>query len=61
MTAGTSTPRNRAKATATAAIVPVWMTANSVQPYRNPAAGERPSRRNTYCPPAFGIIAASSA
>jgi hypothetical protein len=31
-TAGTSTPRNLPNATATAAIVPVWMTTNSVQP-----------------------------
>ncbi len=39
-TAGTSTPRNRAKATATAAIVPVWITRKSVQPYRKPQSGE---------------------
>src|SRR5262249_28425472 len=31
-TAGTSTPRNRAKPTETAAIVPVWITRNNVQP-----------------------------
>ncbi len=31
-TEGTSTPRKRAKPTATAAIVPVWMTRKSVQP-----------------------------
>ena len=30
--AGTSTPRSRAQATDTAAIVPVWITRNSVQP-----------------------------
>ena len=30
--AGKNTAVNRAKATATAAIVPVWITANSVQP-----------------------------
>ena len=32
LTEGTSTPRKRAKATATAAMVPLWMTANRVQP-----------------------------
>ena len=36
------------------------MTRNSVQPYRNPHSGENASRRYTYCPPARGIIAASS-
>jgi hypothetical protein len=30
--AGTRTPRKRENATATAAIVPVWITRNSVQP-----------------------------
>src|SRR5215469_13955944 len=58
--AGQSTPVNRAKATATAAMVPVWMTVNSVQPYRKPRMGENASPRYTYMPPAFGIIAASS-
>ena len=38
-TAGTRTPRNRANATATAAIVPVWITRSIVQPKRNPASG----------------------
>src|SRR6266849_1228902 len=37
------------------------MTSNSDQPKRNPAAGPYASRRKTYCPPACGIIAASSA
>src|SRR5919112_2033373 len=37
------------------------MTMERVQPKRNPAAGDRPSRRKTYCPPARGIMAASSA
>jgi hypothetical protein len=32
LTDGTSTLRNRANATATAAMVPVWMTAKSVHP-----------------------------
>jgi hypothetical protein len=36
------------------------MTRKSVQPYRKPQSGEKASRRYTYCPPAFGIIAASS-
>src|SRR6185436_15359448 len=36
------------------------MTRNSVHPYRNPHSGENASRRYTYWPPAFGIIAASS-
>src|SRR4029077_14924644 len=36
------------------------MTRNSVQPYRKPHSGENASRRYTYWPPAFGIIAASS-
>src|SRR5262249_502450 len=39
-TQGTTTPRNLAKATATAAIVPLWMTRKRVQPYRNPNTGE---------------------
>ena len=39
-TQGTSTPRNLAKATATAAIVPVWITRKRVQPYRKPTSGE---------------------
>src|SRR5205807_9112436 len=58
---GASTPMKRAKATATAAIVPVWITKSNDQPKRKPAAGPYASRRNTYCPPARGIIAASSA
>src|ERR1700677_1550051 len=33
---------------------------NKVQPYRNPRVGENDSRRYTYCPPACGIMAASS-
>ena len=33
------------EADATAAIVPVWMTRNSVQPYRKPHSGENASRR----------------
>src|SRR3954451_12885973 len=32
-----------------------------VQPYRYPVVRPYASRRNTYSPPAFGIIAASSA
>ena len=59
-TAGTNTPRNRANATATAAMVPVWITRNSVHPYRKPGRCPSPSRRKTYCPPALGIAAASS-
>jgi hypothetical protein len=31
---GTNTAVKRAKATATAAMVPVWITVNRVQPYR---------------------------
>ena len=57
---GRRTAVNFAKATATAAIVPVWMTRKSVQPYKNPTRGFHASRRYTYCPPARGIIAASS-
>jgi len=60
LTDGKKTPRNFPKATPTAAIVPVWMTMNSVHPYRNPHRGPSASRRYTYCPPALGIIAASS-
>ena len=37
--AGTRTPRYREKATATAAMVPVWITRNKVQPYRKPQSG----------------------
>lgn len=57
---GHITPRNRAKATATAAIVPVWITSKSVHPNRNAHIPPYASRRYTYCPPACGIIAASS-
>ena len=42
---GKKTPRNFPKATATAAIVPVWITRKSVQPYRNPNNGLNDSRR----------------
>ena len=45
VSAGHSTPANRANATPTAAIAPVWITANRVQPYRYPDSGEIPSRR----------------
>ncbi len=38
--AGNNTPRKRAKPTATAAIVPVWITRNKVQPYKKPHNGE---------------------
>src|SRR6266404_2117693 len=55
------TPEKFAKATATAAIVPVWITKNSAQPKRKPIEGPKASRRKTYCPPARGHIAASSA
>ena len=58
---GTSTAVNRANATATAAIVPVWITVSIAQPKRKPASGPYASRKNTYCPPARGSIAASSA
>ena len=60
LTPGKNTPRNLQNATPTAAIVPVWMTRNSVQPYKNPQSGPKASRRYTYWPPALGIIAASS-
>src|SRR5579859_7286487 len=43
--AGNNTPRYRAKPIATAAIVPVWITRNSVQPYKKPHNGENASRR----------------
>ena len=42
---GTKMPRNLPKATPTAAIVPVWITRNSVQPYKNPQSGPSASRR----------------
>ena len=45
VSAGQSTAAKRANAAPTAAIAPVWMTANSVQPYRYPKSGEIPSRR----------------
>src|SRR2546426_6858683 len=44
---GQKTLVNRANATATAAMVPVWMTTNRVQPYRYPNRGEMASRRYT--------------
>src|SRR5690349_24763198 len=37
------------------------MIRNKPQPKRNPVAGPYASRRKTYCPPARGHIAASSA
>ena len=42
---GKKTPRNFAKATATAAMVPVWITRNRVQPKRNPQMRPRASRK----------------
>src|SRR5580692_4962501 len=42
---GNNTPRYRANPTATAAIVPVWITRNNVHPYKNPQSGEYASRR----------------
>jgi hypothetical protein len=42
---GRSAPRYLAKPTETAAIVPVWITRKSVQPYRKPHSGENASRR----------------
>ena len=57
---GTSTPVNLAKATATAAMTPVWMTKNSVQPYRKAVSRPKASRKYTYCPPTFGNILANS-
>src|SRR6266404_5605621 len=60
-TRSVNTPMKLAKATATAAIVPVCTTKNSDQPNRKPVAGPKASRRKTYCPPARGIIAANSA
>src|SRR5258705_6948027 len=56
-----STQIKFAKATATAAIVPVCMIRNSAQPKRKPIEGPYASRRKTYCPPARGHIAATSA
>src|SRR5258708_12682526 len=53
---GNNTPRYRENPMATAAIVPVWITRNSVQPYKNPHSGEYASRKYTYCPPACGNI-----
>jgi hypothetical protein len=43
--AGHRMPRKRAKAMPTAAMVPVWITMNSVQPYRKPQRGEKASRK----------------
>src|ERR1051325_10948326 len=57
----TRTPVKFANATATAAIVPVWMIRNRPQPKRNPTGGPYASRRNTYWPPARGHMAANSA
>ena len=50
-----------ANATATAAMVPVWITSRVDQPKTKPIDGPYASRRKTYCPPARGIIAATSA
>jgi len=36
---------------------PVWITRNSVQPYKNPTGAKYASRKYTYCPPACGNIA----
>src|SRR6202162_2519782 len=43
--AGAKTPRYRANPIATAAIVPVWITRNNVQPYRKPQSGEYAPRK----------------
>jgi hypothetical protein len=58
---GTKTAVNLAKATATAAMVPVCITANSDQPYKKPISGLKASLRYTYCPPDLGNIADNSA
>jgi hypothetical protein len=42
---GISTATKRGNAAPTAAMAPVWITANSAQPYRNPGSGDSPSRR----------------
>ena len=60
-TPGTKKPSVLAKATATAATKPVLMARSRVQPYRKPKRGENASERKTYCPPARGMAAASSA
>src|SRR5687767_9452860 len=60
-TQSVSTPVKFAKATATAAMVPVWMIRKRPQPNRNPIDGPKASRKNTYWPPARGHIPASSA
>src|SRR5277367_5922206 len=39
LTLGKNTPRNFPNATPTAAMVPVWITINSVHPYRKPQSG----------------------
>ncbi len=58
--AGARTALNLAKAMATAAMVPVWITRKRVHPYRKPSIGPYASRRNTYWPPARGMSPASS-
>ena len=60
-TPGTKKPSVLAKASATAATKPVLMARRSVHPYRKPKRGENASERKTYCPPARGMAAASSA
>jgi len=60
-TPATKKPSALANASATAATKPVLIATSSVQPYRKPKSGEKASERKTYCPPARGMAAASSA
>ena len=53
--------RVSAKATASAAIVPVLITQKKHQPYRNATSRPQPSRRKAYWPPASGNMQPSSA
>src|SRR5688572_27834522 len=60
--ASTITARQVANTAATAAIDTGQMSQNAAQPYENAIKRERKaSRRYTYSPPVFGIIAPSSA
>jgi hypothetical protein len=56
---GKNTPVYLANATATAAIAPVWITKQRPSVKETAEWTER-LRRYTYCPPACGIMAASS-
>ncbi len=58
---GKKTERYRANPIATAASDPIRMTQKATHAYRKAGSSPKASRKKTYMPPAFGIIAPISA